>query len=806
MRLYRNTGVTSTSVPILSLPVDIVTTATPGLESETYFEPATADIDGDGDLDLLVAGHRKGSSGYFSNVHTCRNNGSAQLPEFGRCTTEVQTGLLYNTIDASDWDGDGVLDILRGYCGSLQQNPVTMLHGKGPDGDADGISDSIDNCVEVFNPARIKLNRDNPVQLDNDGDGTGDPCDGDLDGDGVPQAATEGATGENCVYRPNADQADVDGDGRGDLCDPKDDRADACGVGSYEWEQAEKTGWGRKPVIVMRADAMSIGYRQQIGERLTTEALARGLPMSLAMIPWDDSRLSKAAATRFVREHADNPLLETVQHGTYHVCVMDGKPAYGEEYGPACGMDESQSYNLMKVGKDAMDAALAPATPSHSLTGFIAPADASNAAAVAAAKSLGYSYIASAYYAEPKMFHTDDAGMVHVPWTQIACGNTAASWTNCAQADLDAHGGVDCADPALCTPTRGANAGKDYSDWDKFAQTRLSERCRNDFDRYGTCAVLFELTSYDINFATGLPDERAMQAYKTTLDELKIMADEEDAVFLTVGQFAAAQRAVDEVAPSIDVVAPTARVYGPSQSLVVDVDVLDEVSGVYRTSITLDGQPIENGATTDQLAEGEHVLAVEAEDEAGNVGNQSVTFTVDATAPAIEVTSPPTARRYAHHEQLEVDVAVTDAVAGVASTSLTLDGAAVRDGDILDLVALPLGTHVLSVRAEDNVGNVSEKTVTFTVEATIASLHALVERFSAKGQVSDAGLTQSLLAKLEAAAASRDAGRSRTAAGQITSFIQEVSAQRGNKIDPAAADILIIDAEAVRAALNGAAR
>lgn len=149
---------------------------------------------------------------------------------------------------------------------------------------------------------------------------------------------------------------------------------------------------------------------------------------------------------------------------------------------------------------------------------------------------------------------------------------------------------------------------------------------------------------------------------------------------------------------------------------------------------------------------------------------------------------------------------MTDAVAGVASTSLTLDGAAVRDGDILDLVALPLGTHVLSVRAEDNVGNVSEKTVTFTVEATIASLHALVERFSAKGQVSDAGLTQSLLAKLEAAAASRDAGRSRTAAGQITSFIQEVSAQRGNKIDPAAADILIIDAEAVRAALNGAAR
>lgn len=808
IRLYENLGATtSPGLPRLALPVDVVSPATPGLASESFFEPATADIDGDGDLDLLVAGDREGTSGYLSRVHTCTNVGSAKAPAFARCTTEVQTGLLYNTIDTADWDGDGVMDVLRGYYGSLQQNPVTMLHGKGPDGDADGISDSIDNCVQVPNPALVKLNRDNPVQLDNDADGIGDPCDGDLDGDGVLQAASENAGGDTCVYRPNSNQADVDSDGRGDLCDPKNDLPDAYGVGTYEWQQAEKTGWGRKPVIVMRADAMSVGYRQQIAERLTTEALDRGLPMSLAMIPWDDSRLSQAAATDFVREHAENPLLETVQHGTYHACVMAGKPAYGEEFGSPCGMDESQSYNLMKVGKDAMDAALAPVTPSHALTGFIPPADAANGAAVAAAKSLGYSYFASAYYAEPKMFHTDDAGMVHVPWSQIACGNGAASWTNCAQADLQAHGGVDCADAELCTPTRGANADKDYSDWDKFAQTRLSERCRNDFDRYGTCAVLFELTSYDIDFATGLPDERAMDAYSATLDELQAMAKEEDAVFLTVGQFAAAQRAHDELAPSINVAAPTERVYGPSQNLVVDVDVRDKVSGVYRTSITLDGKPIGNGASIalDQIGEGQHVLAVEAEDEAGNVANQAVTFTVDATAPTIQVTSP-TAGRYGHHEKIEVDVTVDDAVAGVAGATYALDGVTVHDGDMIDLVTLALGTHVLAVRAEDNVGNVSEKTVTFTVEATITSLRALVERFAAEGQVSDAGLTRSLLAKLDAAAASQDAGRTGAAQGQITSFIQEVAAHRGGKITPAAADTLTNDAQSVRAGLNAPKR
>ena len=805
VRLYRNTGERALSgLPVLALPEDVVSTTTPGLESETAFEPATADMDGDGDLDLLVAGNRRGTTGYSSAVHTCVNVGSAQAAAFARCTADVQTGLLHNTIDATDWDGDGVLDQLRGYYASLQSNPVTMLHGKGPDGDADGISDSIDNCAQVANPAQVKLNRDNPVQLDNDGDGLGDPCDPDLDGDGVPQARAGEPAGDTCAYRPNGDQGDVDGDGRGDLCDPKDDRPEAYGVGSYEWQQAERSGWGRKPVIVMRADAMSIGYRQQIAERLTTEALGRGLPISLAMIPWDDSRLRGAAATRFLREHAANPLLEAVQHGTYHVCVMDGKPAYGEEFGPACGMDESQSYNLMEVGKHAMDRALAPVTPSHGLTGFIPPADAANAAAVAAATSLGYSYFASAYYAEPEMFHTDEAGMVHVPWSQIACGNGAASWTNCGQAELTAHGGVDCADPTLCIPTRGANAERDYSDWEKFASTRLSERCRNDFDRYGTCAVLFELTSYDVDFSTGLPDERAMRAFSATLDELEAMAQEEDAVFLTVGQYAAAQRAVDEVAPSIDLVTPTDRVYGPSQDLVVDVRVSDEVSGVHRTSITRDGAPVDNGVRValDQLAEGRHVLAVAAEDEAGNVAHRTVSFTVDATGPSIQVLSP-TSTSYGHADQVEVDVSVHDEVAGVASTTVTLDGVARQDGDVLDLVGLSLGSHELLVRSEDRVGNVSQHSVTFTVEATIASLRALVERFGREGSIADPGVVTSLTSKLDAAATSQAAGRSSAAAGQISAFLIEVSAQRGLKVDAAAADVLLADGAVVRARLLG---
>ncbi|RME42376.1 MAG: hypothetical protein D6795_21035, partial [Deltaproteobacteria bacterium] len=72
------------------------------------------------------------------------------------------------------------------------------------DPDGDGVCQSADNCPGV----------PNADQSDADGDGIGDPCDGDRDGDGVANEE------DNCPDEANADQADADGDGRGDACDP----------------------------------------------------------------------------------------------------------------------------------------------------------------------------------------------------------------------------------------------------------------------------------------------------------------------------------------------------------------------------------------------------------------------------------------------------------------------------------------------------------------------------------------------------------------------------------------------------------
>ena len=71
------------------------------------------------------------------------------------------------------------------------------------DSDADAVLDGTDNCV----------NRENPDQLNTDGDALGDVCDPDDDGDLVLD------DDDNCPVVANPDQADADGDFVGDLCD-----------------------------------------------------------------------------------------------------------------------------------------------------------------------------------------------------------------------------------------------------------------------------------------------------------------------------------------------------------------------------------------------------------------------------------------------------------------------------------------------------------------------------------------------------------------------------------------------------------
>ncbi|MDQ5858032.1 MAG: FG-GAP-like repeat-containing protein [Acidobacteriota bacterium] len=372
---------------------------------------AAGDVNGDGKADLALGLH----SGTQTPASGTANDGTILLDVstasghtgFGAI---ADVGTMARGVNIADVNGDGYRDVVAGeYDGK-----VKLLRQLAPtDSDGDGVSDYTDNAPFDANAARIDMNTDASInhrdQLDNDfdtilgdpenaltWDRLGDPADPDDDNDGVAD------TVDNCPFVANGGQEDGDGDGSGDACDPLiDGDTDTDGVPDgpdttdafYAASRAAKIKWSSGTTrFVIRIDALGRIFQNEFTQILTDAAAlspgewatkcwenyeptidppdpcgpeggavtlpgGKSVPVSVVVIPkqlWTD-----APVVAWINDRNDNPLLEVGQHGTYH---FDNTPLGDWATLPdrnffsceACGLTESESFELMKVGYDTL--------------------------------------------------------------------------------------------------------------------------------------------------------------------------------------------------------------------------------------------------------------------------------------------------------------------------------------------------------------------------------------------------------------------------------------------------------------------
>ncbi|MDP2736679.1 MAG: hypothetical protein Q8O59_02740 [bacterium] len=215
---------------------------------------------------------------------------------------------------------------------------------------------------------------------------------------------------------------------------------------------------------------------------------------------------------------------------------------------------------------------------------------------------------------------------------------------------------------------------------------------------------------------------------------------------------AASENPISDLEP-IDTVPPVVMINKPldgdeypyRDNLVIDYTVTDDFSGIASTTIILDGQEIT--ATTIKLSDyslGQHNLVIRAIDNAGNQTRVQVNFTIiDNVPPVVAVSKPTAGEKYLHSDNLFINYSATDEFAGIATTTMAIDGQAVVTTAI-DLFDYALGQHSLVISAFDNAGNRAQQQINFEIISNIDSTISDIKEIHNRGWLKK-GLYRALL-------------------------------------------------------------
>ncbi|WP_405452382.1 FIMAH domain-containing protein [Paenibacillus sp. HJGM_3] len=199
--------------------------------------------------------------------------------------------------------------------------------------------------------------------------------------------------------------------------------------------------------------------------------------------------------------------------------------------------------------------------------------------------------------------------------------------------------------------------------------------------------------------------------------------------------------------------------------------------------------------------DGVYSLLYRSADGAGNVEQpKELAVRIDQTNPSYELTAngSPLAEGavFADDRMLTLLLTANDALSGIESQELALDGQPLANGAPVDLAGR-LGVHTLKIVITDKAGNVTEASVAFTVATTAEGIASLMDRYIETGALKGP-LVPQLRNSLDQALHQLGKGDSEKAAKHMEDFLKHLNNEAmGDHVSGAAKAVLTADANAL---------
>src|SRR5438552_3115312 len=124
---------------------------------------------------------------------------------------------------------------------------------------------------------------------------------------------------------------------------------------------------------------------------------------------------------------------------------------------------------------------------------------------------------------------------------------------------------------------------------------------------------------------------------------------------------------------------------------------------------------------THPLADGSHTMIVQAGDFAGNLATTAWSFTIDTTAPRLEISSPTPGLVTSAATVMVTGVTEPGATVSIGGSSVFVDGS----GAFSAAVTLIEGTNTIAVSATDSLGNTASTSLTVVSDSTAPAISLL---------------------------------------------------------------------------------